>query len=113
MKSRDRVRGPRPGSAKESSSVQENDVGSDTGPSKSRQSIEKRKLADWVVKCLMPYYKKNHISGKDLFKTLARQISHQIVQKISDVDEAGAQQFVEEFFLRVKKISSEDDIVFV
>ncbi|XP_066963663.1 uncharacterized protein [Macrobrachium rosenbergii] len=113
LKSRDRVRGPRPGSAKESSSVQENDVGSDTGPSKSRQSIEKRKLADWVVKYLMPYYKKNHISGKDLFKTLARQISHQIVQKISDVDEAGAQQFVEEFFLRVKKISSEDDIVFV
>lgn len=41
----------------------------------------KKQVADWVVKYLMPHYKNNDISGKDLFKSLARQLSHVMIEK--------------------------------
>lgn len=40
----------------------------------------KKQVADWVVKHLMPHYKNDGISGKDLFKSLARQMSHNMVE---------------------------------
>ncbi|XP_068237776.1 LOW QUALITY PROTEIN: uncharacterized protein [Palaemon carinicauda] len=111
-KSKEVVSGSGPSSAKDSSLIEKNEVVSNEGSSKSKKSVDKRKLADWVVKYLMPYYKKKDIDGRDLFKILARQMSHQIVQKVCDIDEDGTMQFVDDFFLKVKKISSEDDIVF-
>jgi hypothetical protein len=53
---------------------------------KRRPSPEKKKTAsplkqataDMVVHCLMPHYKAGQIAGKDLFKSLARHISHLI-----------------------------------
>lgn len=40
---------------------------------------EKVDLASLVVKLLMPYYKKKKISSRDLFKTTARHIVHQLL----------------------------------
>ena len=61
--------------------VKKRDVSSELKPQKVQPSVDKKKLADWVVKHLMPYYKSKKIVGKDLFKSLARQLSHHAVEK--------------------------------
>lgn len=43
------------------------------------KKTEKVDLAGLVVKLLMPYYKKKKISSRDLFKTTARHIVHQLL----------------------------------
>lgn len=43
------------------------------------KKAEKVDLAGLVVKLLMPYYKKKKISSRDLFKTTARHIVHQLL----------------------------------
>lgn len=52
--------------------------------SKSKKSVvndqeAKKRVADLVIKCLMPHYKANQIASRDLFKSLARNISHRIL----------------------------------
>lgn len=42
-----------------------------TSPNKSKQDI-----ADLVIKCLMPLYEAKNIGSRELFKTLARHLSH-------------------------------------
>ncbi|XP_045582306.1 ATP-dependent DNA helicase Q5 [Procambarus clarkii] len=74
--------------------------------------VHKKQIADWVVKHLMPHYKSNNINGKELFKSLARQMSHHVLQLGLGKDEAGAEQIIKKFFERVKKVSCETDIVF-
>lgn len=44
-----------------------------------KKKSEKVDLAGMVVKLLMPYYKKKKISSRDLFKTTARHIVHQLL----------------------------------
>ncbi|KAK8736306.1 hypothetical protein OTU49_004934 [Cherax quadricarinatus] len=73
---------------------------------------DRKQIADWVVKHLMPHYKNNNISGKDLFKSLARQISHNVAQLELGRDEDAAEQYIKSFFKRVKKVTCEADIVF-
>lgn len=46
---------------------------------KSPSKEEKGKITDTVIKFLMPFYKKNRIFDKDLFKYLARTIVHKIL----------------------------------
>lgn len=46
---------------------------------KGTSNREKQQVADWVVKYLMPHYKRNAIHSKDIFKALARQLSHNVV----------------------------------
>lgn len=49
-------------------------------PEKSKTSPDKTKqnIADLVVRCLMPLYAAKHIGSRDLFKSLARHLSHVI-----------------------------------
>lgn len=46
---------------------------------KTEKKAEKLDVAGLVVKLLMPYYKKKHISSRDLFKITARHIVHQLL----------------------------------
>ncbi|KOB74656.1 DNA helicase recq5 [Operophtera brumata] len=46
---------------------------------KTGRKTEKLDVASLVVKLLMPYYKKKHISSRDLFKITARHIVHQLL----------------------------------
>lgn len=62
---------------KESKHKSESDVNIKNEPSVKK--AEKVDLAGLVVKLLMPYYKKKKISSRDLFKTTARQIVHQLL----------------------------------
>ncbi|XP_076032848.1 uncharacterized protein LOC143020362 isoform X2 [Oratosquilla oratoria] len=71
---------------------------------------EKKQIADWMVKHLMPFYKQSRIGSKDIFKLLARQLSHHFVSSHLPRDEEGAKRFVCDLFSRVKNITSESDI---
>lgn len=44
--------------------------------------IFKAKMADYVMKELMPFYKKRRFESKDLFKTMAKRISHLMYDKV-------------------------------
>ena len=44
-----------------------------------QKSPDKSKMAALVIECLMPHYKANQIASRDLFKSLARSLSHRIL----------------------------------
>ena len=50
-----------------------------------QEKISKKNLADVVIRFLMPYYRQQKIKSKELFKGLARNISH----KFYDVEVVG------------------------
>ncbi|CAD0199833.1 unnamed protein product [Chrysodeixis includens] len=71
---------------------------------------EKVDLASLVVKLLMPYYKKKKISSRDLFKTTARHIVHQLLA-IQVTEEAAIDVLLKKTFGKEFKIESESDLV--
>ncbi|ROT66004.1 hypothetical protein C7M84_016011 [Penaeus vannamei] len=73
--------------------------------------VNKKLIADWVVKHLMPHYKNESIRGKEVFKALARQLSHHISNQGVIREDDEVKQYVNGFFKRVKNVSSEADIV--
>ncbi|XP_037787319.1 LOW QUALITY PROTEIN: axoneme-associated protein mst101(2)-like [Penaeus monodon] len=73
--------------------------------------VNKKLIADWVVKHLMPHYKKESIKGKEVFKALARQLSHHISNQGVIQEDDEVKQYINGFFTRVKKVSCEADIV--
>ncbi|XP_057367265.1 ATP-dependent DNA helicase Q5-like [Daphnia carinata] len=79
---------------------------STSSPDKSKQDI-----ANLVIRCLMPHYAEKKISSRDLFKALARHLSH-VVRSLNPplTSEAGVKEFIEKFFQeRGGKINSEED----
>ena len=40
--------------------------------------LERKKISDWVIKYLMPHYRSKRILSKELFKKLARSLTHKI-----------------------------------
>lgn len=47
------------------------------------QSPYKKQVGSLVVTCLMPHYKANRIGSRQLFKSLARHLSHRIISSAS------------------------------
>jgi hypothetical protein len=45
--------------------------------------VNRQTVADTVVKHLMPFYKEKRIASKDLFKLLARQLAHHLLEHYS------------------------------
>ncbi|XP_042873002.1 uncharacterized protein LOC122253773 [Penaeus japonicus] len=80
-------------------------------PSSKSPPVSKKQIADWVVKHLMPHYKGDSIKGKEVFKSLARQLSHHISDQGVIREDDGVKHYVDCFFARVKKVSSEADII--
>ncbi|XP_071552976.1 LOW QUALITY PROTEIN: uncharacterized protein [Panulirus ornatus] len=72
----------------------------------------KKQVADWVVKHLMPHYKNGGISRKDLFKSLARQLSHDVIEIGLHQEEDAVKRYIEDFFGKVKRVTCEADIAF-
>ena len=57
----------------------------------------KKRIADLVIHCLMPHYKANQIASRDLFKSLARNLSHRILDLPNPI--TGAQpQLIQPWF---------------
>ncbi|KAJ8730789.1 hypothetical protein PYW08_002202 [Mythimna loreyi] len=74
------------------------------------KKTEKVDLAGLVVKLLMPYYKKKKISSRDLFKTTARHIVHQLLA-IHVTEEAAIDLLLRKTFGKEMKIENESDLV--
>ncbi|XP_022814713.1 ATP-dependent DNA helicase Q5-like [Spodoptera litura] len=74
------------------------------------KKAEKVDLASLVVKLLMPYYKKKKISSRDLFKTTARHIVHQLLA-IQVTEEAAIDVLLKKAFGKEFKIENEGDLV--
>ncbi|XP_012893422.1 PREDICTED: ATP-dependent DNA helicase Q5 isoform X1 [Dipodomys ordii] len=73
--------------------------------------ISLKEAADVVVRCLTPLYKEGKFASKDLFKGLARHLSHLLTQKASSrrsVKE-GAQSLIKQFFRGRSRCESEAD----
>ncbi|KAK3597448.1 hypothetical protein CHS0354_041862 [Potamilus streckersoni] len=78
------------------------------------QPINLKESADLVVKYLSPYFKAGKIASKDLFKAVARGLSHKLAKgtigqptnKVKDE----AKRMIKEVFTRLKEIKSEVDI---
>merc|ERR1712137_570104 len=59
----------------------------------------KKRIADLVIHCLMPHYKANQIASRDLFKSLARNLSHRILDLPNPItDENGIKLYIDQFF---------------
>ncbi|XP_055907995.1 ATP-dependent DNA helicase Q5 [Eupeodes corollae] len=67
----------------------------------------KATVGDHVVKCLNPYYKIN-IANKEVFKAVAKKISHLVYSKQLDKDKC--KDFVSDIFKKTKMISNDADI---
>ncbi|XP_046390769.1 ATP-dependent DNA helicase Q5-like [Ischnura elegans] len=83
-------------------------------PSKAAESnSNKKKVADWVVKYLMPFYTQQKISSRDLFKLLARKMSHHVLLCTDAIsDESVVKKRIKEFFKNHETVTSEADITF-
>lgn len=79
------------------------------GKQEVKKKSEKVDLASMVVKLLMPYYKKKKISSRDLFKTTARHIVHQLLA-IQVTEEAAINLLLKKTFSKELKIETESDL---
>lgn len=78
-------------------------------PSMSNSQL--KKTADMVVRYLSPYYKDGHIVSKEIFKSMARTLSHR-VQSLCQSEEQAKQEcknLIKELFSKHEKITSEKD----
>ncbi|PNF16125.1 hypothetical protein B7P43_G03266 [Cryptotermes secundus] len=71
--------------------------------------VNRQTVADTVVKHLMPFYKEKRIASRDLFKLLARQLAHHLLEHYS-TDERTVKKFVDGFFKSHKTVSTESDV---
>ncbi|XP_033743385.1 LOW QUALITY PROTEIN: ATP-dependent DNA helicase Q5-like [Pecten maximus] len=80
-------------------------------------SAESRKVAaDLVVKYLTPYYKGGRIPTKDAFKSVARALSHKVIEKPGGTGKPEkvkeiVKKVIEDLFKKVKQVKSVEDLV--
>ncbi|XP_062609320.1 ATP-dependent DNA helicase Q5-like [Saccostrea cucullata] len=70
-----------------------------------------KQTADLVVRYLSPYYKDGHIVSKDIFKTMARMLSHK-VQSVSGTEDQAKQEckrLIKEIFAKHPRITSTEE----
>ncbi|XP_055614545.1 uncharacterized protein LOC129760888 isoform X2 [Uranotaenia lowii] len=72
-----------------------------------QEKISKKNLADVVIRFLMPYYRQQKIKSKELFKGLARTISH----KFYDVEvvDRKVKKYIDDLMIHKGVIASESD----
>ncbi|XP_060880859.1 LOW QUALITY PROTEIN: ATP-dependent DNA helicase Q5-like [Metopolophium dirhodum] len=74
---------------------------------------KKFELSNLVVKLLNPYYKNNLFKTKELFKFMARQIVHKLLESTSHPEEQNVKLIIRKLFPKEQKIKieSEDQIL--
>lgn len=70
----------------------------------------KKKIADIVIAYLQPYYEDGKIASRDLFKMVARKISHTLVDCDTSEMKTRAKEEIEAFFVIHPKVLSTDDV---
>ena len=77
------------------------DRGKDKGKDKGKaagKAKDKKKFADLVVQLLVPYFKRGRIASKEVFKFLAREMTHVLIADGVREPEAYAKGKIAEFF---------------
>ncbi|XP_046558559.1 LOW QUALITY PROTEIN: ATP-dependent DNA helicase Q5-like [Haliotis rubra] len=78
-----------------------------------KSSTELKGVADLVVKYLTPHYKDGRFATKELFKTVARCISHKVVETTKGLPTTGKEEtkrLVREFMEEHRKVTSMKDL---
>ncbi|XP_011298308.1 uncharacterized protein [Fopius arisanus] len=70
----------------------------------------KERIAPWVVKYLMPFYKKKVIKDRMLFKAVAKHISDMLIIDNTFPEEEYVNQYIKDYFRNKPSIKSQADI---
>lgn len=70
----------------------------------------KERIAPWIVKYLMPFYKKRRIKDRQLFKTVAKYIADMLIIEDTFPEEKCVSKYIESYFKNKKVIKTKQDI---
>ncbi|XP_029175285.1 uncharacterized protein LOC114943731 [Nylanderia fulva] len=70
----------------------------------------KERIAPWIVKYLMPFYKKRRIKDRQLFKAVAKYITDMLIIENTFPEEKCVSKYIESYFKNKKVIKTKQDI---
>ncbi|XP_070149522.1 uncharacterized protein [Polyergus mexicanus] len=70
----------------------------------------KERIAPWIVKYLMPFYKKRRIKGRQLFKIVAKYIADMLIIENTFPEQKCVSKYIESYFKNKKFIKTKQDI---
>ncbi|KAM0726837.1 hypothetical protein ACS0PU_006998 [Formica fusca] len=70
----------------------------------------KERIAPWIVKYLMPFYKKRRIKDRQLFKIVAKYIADMLIIENTFPEQECVSKYIESYFKNKKFIKSKQDI---
>ena len=72
-------------------------------------SADKKSTADAVIKVLVPHFKSGKVASKQVFKFMAREMTHVFVERGIKADGKFFGKYMESFFCSNAIVYSEDD----
>ncbi|XP_011167673.1 uncharacterized protein LOC105201376 [Solenopsis invicta] len=70
----------------------------------------KERIAPWIVKYLMPFYKKRRIKDRQLFKAVAKYITDMLILENTFPEQECVSKYIEDYFKNKKFIKNKQDI---
>lgn len=70
----------------------------------------KERIAPWIVKYLMPYYKKRRIADRRLFKEVAKHITDMLILQDTFPEERQVKDYIKRYFERKGLIRTKHEI---
>ncbi|CAL1679596.1 unnamed protein product [Lasius platythorax] len=70
----------------------------------------KERIAPWIVKYLMPFYKKRRIKDRQLFKAVAKYITDMLIIENTFPEEECVSKYIESYFKNKKFVKTKQDI---
>ncbi|XP_011702992.1 PREDICTED: uncharacterized protein LOC105459027 [Wasmannia auropunctata] len=70
----------------------------------------KERIAPWIVKYLMPFYKKRRIKDRQLFKAVAKYITDMLIIENTFPEQECVNKYIEDYFKNKKFIKTKQDI---
>ena len=74
------------------------------------EKANKLKVADVLVKLLVPFLKNGHIACKSSFKVLARELTHRVLKAREGISSTRAQSIVTDFFSQQREAVKEERV---
>ncbi|XP_071643698.1 uncharacterized protein [Temnothorax longispinosus] len=70
----------------------------------------KERIAPWIVKYLMPFYKKRRIKDRQLFKAVAKYITDMLIIENTFPEQECVRKYIEHYFKNKRSIKTKQDI---
>ncbi|XP_071574752.1 LOW QUALITY PROTEIN: uncharacterized protein [Temnothorax nylanderi] len=70
----------------------------------------KQRIAPWIVKYLMPFYKKRRIKDRQLFKAVAKYITDMLIIENTFPERECVSKYIEDYFKNKRSIKTKQDI---